>query len=46
MRTVEYRGCKLGCGGTHVEEIKEIKGVTIKELQKKKKNMRITYNVA
>ena len=39
--------CRLciGCGGTHVEDVCEIGGVKIKGVQKKKKNMRVTYEL-
>jgi len=32
-------------GGTHVEDVCEIGGVKIKGVQKKKKNMRVTYEL-
>jgi Ser-tRNA(Ala) deacylase AlaX len=45
QRTVEIGGLCIGCGGTHVEDVAEIRGVTIKGIQKKKKNMRVTYEL-
>lgn len=37
-------GCP--CGGTHVEHIKEIGKVVILKVQKKGKNIRVSYNIA
>lgn len=45
MRSVSMLGIELGCGGTHVEDVREIRGIVVKGVQKKKKNMRITYTV-
>ena len=45
QRSVEIGGLCIGCGGTHVEDVCEIGGVKIKGVQKKKKNMRVTYEL-
>ena len=37
------KGCP--CGGTHVKHISDIGGVTVKRIQKKKKNTRVSYSV-
>ena len=40
----EDKGCP--CGGTHVKHLKEIGKVTIDKIQKKGKNLRVSYSVA
>ena len=39
----EDKGCP--CGGTHVKHLKDIPGVEISKIQKKKKNTRVCYSV-
>ncbi len=43
MRTVSMDGVSCGCGGTHVEGSGEIKEVTIKKIQAKQGNVRVSY---
>ena len=43
MRTVSMDGVSCGCGGTHVEGSGEIKEVTIKKIQAKQGNIRVSY---
>ena len=38
-------GVDCGCGGTHVEDVKEIGGLAITAVRKKKKKLRISYAV-
>ena len=45
MRTVSMDGVSCGCGGTHVEASGEIKEVTIKKIQAKQGNIRVSYAV-
>lgn len=37
------KGCP--CGGTHVKHIKDIVGIDVVKIQKKKNNTRVAYNV-
>jgi len=46
-RKVTIAGYEVGCGGTHVPEIEDIKGVQVKGIQKKGKGtMRVSYSVS
>eukprot|EP00961_Rhodomonas_salina_P134685 1811811-Rhodomonas_salina.2 len=45
MRTVTMGGLGCPCGGTHIKDVKEIGAVKVTQLQKKKKNMRVSYTV-
>lgn len=45
VRTVAIDGMSCPCGGTHVERTGEIGDVTVKKLQAKQGNMRVSYSV-
>jgi len=47
VRIVVLGGSKEGCpcGGTHVQNTREIKGITIRKLQNKKGDLRVSYSV-
>lgn len=43
MRTVKMEGVSCGCGGTHVEGSGELREVSIKKIQAKQGNIRVSY---
>ncbi|CAK9040113.1 Alanine--tRNA ligase (Alanyl-tRNA synthetase) (AlaRS) [Durusdinium trenchii] len=45
MRTISMDGVSCGCGGTHVESSSEIGEVSIKKIQAKQGNIRVSYAV-
>jgi len=45
VRTVTFEDVSCGCGGTHVKQSNELGEVTVKKLQAKSGNMRVSYTV-
>ena len=45
-RVVTMGGVSCPCGGTHVKNVGEIKGVIVTKIQKKKKAVRVSYTIA
>ena len=45
IRVVMYGDIAIPCGGTHVKNIAEIKGMTIRKLKLEKNNIRVSYDI-
>lgn len=45
LRLVMYGNVAIFCGGTHVKNISEIKGMKIRKLKVEKNNLRVSYNI-
>ena len=45
LRVVEVAGCACPCGGTHTSNSRDLAGVKVMKVKKKKKNIRVSYSI-